>query len=168
LDGSAGVLGPVDPQLSDPRYGGIPAVSLLKVIKEKGVSKVKDELLILGDITEKAIKQMENLVYELTKDKLGEEKARELAKIMVEGRWTHDYPITVEEARRLGLSIKTEIPPEVYQLMELYPQPAALEAQRRVHTGSLCTAQDEEEPGEGLNTTTGRLDYSIRGLVIVI
>ena len=45
---------------------------------------------------------------------------------MVEGRWTHDYPITVEEAKALGLNVKTEIPKEIYDLMELYPQPAAI------------------------------------------
>ena len=120
------VLGPVDPQLSDPRHGAIPAASLLKVVNEKGRDKIRDEYLILADIAEKAIKQMENLVYSLTKDKFGEEKARELARIMVEGRWTHDYPITVEEVRRLGIPVKTEIPEEVYKLMELYPQPTAM------------------------------------------
>jgi len=35
-------------------------------------------------------------------------------------------PITVEEARSLGIPVKTEIPAEVYQLMGLYPQPAAI------------------------------------------
>ena len=120
------VLGPVDPQLSDPRHGAIPAASLLKVVKEKGKDRVRDEYLILADVAEKAVKQMEELVYTLTRDKLGEEKARELAKIMVEGRWTHDYPITVEEARKIGIPVKTEIPEEVYKLMELYPQPAAI------------------------------------------
>lgn len=120
------VLGPVDPQLSDPRHGAIPAASLLKVVRDKGRDKVRDEYLILADVAEKAVKQMEELVYTLTKDKFGEEKARELAKIMVEGRWTHDYPITVEEARKIGIPVKTEIPEEVYKLMELYPQPAAV------------------------------------------
>ena len=120
------VLGPVDPQLSDPRHGAIPAASLLKVVNEKGREKIREEYLILADIAEKAVKQMENLVYSLTKDRLGEEKAREIAKVMVEGRWTHDYPITVEEAKKLGIPVKTEIPSEVYQLMELYPQPAAI------------------------------------------
>ncbi|MCD6313267.1 MAG: ATP-dependent Clp protease proteolytic subunit [Thaumarchaeota archaeon] len=120
------VLGPVDPQLSDPRHGAIPAASLLKVVSEKGREKIREEYLILADIAEKAVKQMENLVYSLTKDRLGEEKAREIAKVMVEGRWTHDYPITVEEAKKLGIPVKTEIPSEVYQLMELYPQPAAI------------------------------------------
>ncbi len=120
------VLGPVDPQLSDPRHGAIPAASLLKVVSEKGKEKIKEEYLILADIAEKAVRQMEGLVYTLTKDRLGEEKAKELAKMMVEGRWTHDYPITVEEAKRIGIPVKTEIPAEVYQLMELYPQPAAI------------------------------------------
>jgi len=120
------VLGPVDPQLSDPRYGGIPAVSLLKAVEKKGVQKVRDETLVFADVAEKAVKQMEKLVYDLTKERLGEEKARQLAKTMVEGRWTHDYPITVEEAKALGLNVKTEIPKEIYDLMELYPQPAAI------------------------------------------
>ena len=120
------VLGPVDPQLSDPRRGAIPAASLLKVVSEKGRERIREDYLILADIAEKAVKQMENLVYSLTKDKLGEEKAREIAKVMVEGRWTHDYPITVEEAKKLGIQVKTEIPNEIYQLMELYPQPAAI------------------------------------------
>ncbi|MEM1655224.1 MAG: ATP-dependent Clp protease proteolytic subunit [Nitrososphaerota archaeon] len=119
------VLGPVDPQISDPRHGAIPASSILRVVNEKGKDKVREEYLLLADIAEKAMRQMEELVYKLLKDKMGD-RARELAKIMVEGRWTHDYPITVEEARSLGIPVKTEIPAEVYQLMELYPQPAAL------------------------------------------
>ncbi|RLG03147.1 MAG: hypothetical protein DRN61_05310 [Thaumarchaeota archaeon] len=120
------VLGPVDPQLSDPRHGAIPAASLLKVVSEKGRERIREDYLILADIAEKAVKQLEDLVYSLTKDRLGEEKAREIAKVMVEGRWTHDYPITVEEAKKLGIQVKTEIPNEIYQLMELYPQPAAI------------------------------------------
>jgi len=40
-----------------------------------------------------------------------------------EGRWTHDYPLTVEEAQRLGLPVRTGLPGEIYDLMRLYPQP---------------------------------------------
>lgn len=120
------VLGPVDPQLSDPRRGAVPAVSVLKAVQERGKDRVKEEYLILADVAEKAVKQMEDLVYKLTVDKLGKANARRLAKCMVEGRWTHDYPITVEEAQRLGIPVKVRIPDEVYQLMELYPQPHAI------------------------------------------
>jgi ClpP class serine protease len=42
--------------------------------------------------------------------------------VLSEGRWTHDYPITVEEARELGLPASTEMPESVYKLMTLYRQ----------------------------------------------
>lgn len=120
------VIGPVDPQIADQRLGVLPAASIVKVVNERGKEKVREEYLILADVAEKALRQMEQTVYNLIVDKYGEEKAKEIAKIMVEGRWTHDYPITVEEIRKLGIDVKTELPSEVYQLMELYPQPTGL------------------------------------------
>lgn len=68
------------------------------------------------------MKEVQDLIVRLTADRLGEERARELARILSEGGWTHDYPITFEEAKSLGLPVKDKVPPEVYQLMELYPQ----------------------------------------------
>ncbi|MBO8175729.1 MAG: ATP-dependent Clp protease proteolytic subunit [Thermococcus sp.] len=112
------VLGPVDPQL-----GQYPAPSIVRAVQKKGPEKVDDQTLILADVAEKAINQVRNFVYELLKDKYGEEKAKELAQILTEGRWTHDYPITVEEAKKLGLHVSTDVPEEVYELMQLYPQP---------------------------------------------
>ncbi|RLE81282.1 MAG: hypothetical protein DRJ52_04505 [Thermoprotei archaeon] len=116
------VLGPLDPQLSIKPGLAVPAPSLLKVVKEKGPEKVSDETLLLADVAEKAIRQLQELIVSLVKDRLGEEKALKLAKRLTGGYWTHDYPITVNKARELGLNIKTEIPPEVYELMRLYPQ----------------------------------------------
>lgn len=114
------VLGPLDPQLSV-RGQMIPAPTILKVAKMKG-DKASDETLMLADIAEKAIKEVQEFIVYLLKDKLGEEKARQIAKILTEGTWTHDYPITFEKAKELGLPVKPEVPPEVYKLMELYPQ----------------------------------------------
>ncbi len=111
------VLGPVDPQL-----GEYPAASILNAINRKGADKVEDKTLILGDVAEKAIRQVKESVYELLKDKMSEEKARELAEILATGTWTHDYPITVEEAIKLGLPVKVGLPKEIYALMNLYPQ----------------------------------------------
>ena len=112
------VLGPVDPQL-----GQYPAPSIVRAVERKGVEKVDDQTLILADVAEKAINQVRDFVHNLLRDRYGEEKARELAKILTEGRWTHDYPITVEHAKELGLHVETDVPPEVYDLMELYKQP---------------------------------------------
>ena len=116
------VLGPLDPQLSIKAGVQLPAPSIVKAVTLKGVDKVSDETLILSDVAEKAIKQIEEMVCELIKDKFGEEKAREIAKALTEGRWTHDYPITPEEAMEMGLPVKIGLPSEVYELMELYPQ----------------------------------------------
>ncbi|NJE60726.1 ATP-dependent Clp protease proteolytic subunit [Thermococcus sp. 21S7] len=112
------VLGPVDPQL-----GQYPGPSIVRAVEKKGVDKVDDQTLILADVAEKAINQVRDFVYNLLKDRYGEEKARELARVLTEGRWTHDYPITYEHAKELGLHVETDVPEEVYALMELYKQP---------------------------------------------
>ncbi|MER3403791.1 MAG: hypothetical protein C4289_00265 [Chloroflexota bacterium] len=111
------VLGPVDPQL-----GQYPAASILKVIERKPIAEIDDQTLILADVAEKAIRQVESFVTELLRPRMPEEKAAELAGILSRGTWTHDYPITVGEARRLGLPVTTDMPVEVLQLMQLYPQ----------------------------------------------
>jgi ClpP class serine protease len=51
------------------------------------------------------------------------EQAEALADKLATGTWTHDYPITAEEAKALGLPVSTEMPPEIYQFMQLSPQP---------------------------------------------
>ncbi|AEX85516.1 ClpP class periplasmic serine protease [Marinitoga piezophila KA3] len=112
------VLGPVDPQL-----GQNPAPSIVRAVEQKGVDKVDDQTLILADVAKKSIHQVQKFIYELLKDRFGEEKAKKLSETLTEGRWTHDYPITVEEAKELGLNVETDVPDEVYMLMDLYTQP---------------------------------------------
>ncbi len=113
------VLGPVDPQL-----GQHPAASILRVLERKPLSEVDDETLIMADIAEKAIRQVKQTVQELLQDKMAPGQAERLAETLATGTWTHDYPITVEEARALGLPVSTEMPKEIYQIMALYPQTA--------------------------------------------
>ncbi|MGC8950746.1 SDH family Clp fold serine proteinase [Chloroflexus sp.] len=113
------VLGPVDPQL-----GQHPAASILRVLERKPISEIDDETLMMADIAEKAIRQVKHTVCELLSDKMSVEKAEEVAHTLASGVWTHDYPITVREARELGLPISTNMPDEIYQMMALYPQTA--------------------------------------------
>ncbi len=113
------VLGPVDPQI-----GGLPAASILAAAQQKDINKLDDNTLILADVAKKAISQMESFVFELLKEKMEESKARELAKALTSGTWTHDYPITVEKLREFGLKVSTDVPVKIYDLMELFPQPA--------------------------------------------
>ena len=112
------VLGPIDPQLGD-----FPAASVLKVVERKPIDKIDDMTLVLADQSQKAIAQVTALAQELLSGKMPQEKAREVAHRLATGTWTHDFPITVEAAKELvGLPISTEIPPEVFLLITLYPQ----------------------------------------------
>jgi ClpP class serine protease len=117
------VLGPVDPQL-----GQSPAASLLRVIKTKPIAEVDDQTLIMADQAEKAVVQLRECVKALLSPKVGHERAAELAAILTEGTWTHDYPITFDMARELQLPVSSAIPEEVMQLMSLYPQPVRRQA----------------------------------------
>jgi len=96
------VLGPLDPQLS---VAGqvVPAPSVLRVAKMKG-DRADDRTLMLADLAEKAINEMQDFIVFLLRDKMGEERAKEVAKILTEGTWTHDYPITFEKAKELAWS----------------------------------------------------------------
>ncbi|RMH70549.1 MAG: hypothetical protein D6675_09215 [Gemmatimonadetes bacterium] len=112
------VLGPIDPQL-----GQYPAASFLKVVDQKPVAEVEDETLMMADIGRKAIQQLEAATTDLLRRTMDETTAKELATRLASGTWTHDYPISAEEARSLGLPVNTDMPADILHLMTLYPQP---------------------------------------------
>lgn len=112
------VLGPVDPQL-----GGYPAVSILRTVAEKNIDKVEDKTLILADMASKAMEQVRSFVVSLLDDKMEQDKAEEVADLLSQGRWTHDFALTYDMVAGFGLNVSTDMPQCVYEMMELYPQP---------------------------------------------
>lgn len=112
------VLGPIDPQL-----GEYPASSILKVIEIKDKDEIEDKTLILADVARKAIAQITAFVQDILRDKMEPQRMETVVKALTEGRWTHDYPILYEQIKEWGLPIRTDLPEEVYALMDLYPQP---------------------------------------------
>jgi len=116
MDANA-VLGPVDPQI-----GEMPAASIVAAVQLKGPKNVGDETLILADVAQKARVQVLNFVVNVLLKQMKEKQAIEVARILTEGRFTHDFPITVKMARDLGLKVSTDMPRSVYDLMDLYPQ----------------------------------------------
>jgi ClpP class serine protease len=115
------VLGPIDPQLGDS-----PAASLIKVVGEKPVAKIDDRTLVLADVGRKAIAQVKQAASELLTRRLAAEQADALAEKLTAGTWTHDYPIWASTAKSLGLSVSTDMPHDVLQLLTLYPQPVRM------------------------------------------
>ncbi len=112
------VLGPVDPQL-----GQMPAASIITVEEKKPVEKIDDQTLIMADVGRKAIHQVREAVKKLLSGRMSVQKAAAIADKLATGTWTHDYPISHDEAREMGLPVSTDMPEEVLELMALYPQP---------------------------------------------
>jgi ClpP class serine protease len=113
----AGVLGPVDPQLGD-----FPAAALVRVAGKKPLERLEDRTLLLADVAEKALRHMKQVVRELLTPRVDEDRAETIAEELAGGHYTHDDPITVAEAKALGLPVATGLPTEAYDLMDLYPQ----------------------------------------------
>jgi len=116
--GEFSVLGPIDPQIA-----GLPAASIVKARDSKPVESVFDLTLVFADVAEKALAQVKQGAVELLTPRMERSAAEALAAKLAGGHWTHDYALTAQEARALGLPVKVGMPPEVMQLMSLYPQP---------------------------------------------
>ena len=112
------ILGPVDPQI-----GRFPAASVLRAVAEKPMAHIDDETLILADQARMAIAQVHRAVADLLELRYPAHQAETIAALLCEGRFTHDYPISADEAMAMGLAVSTEMPALIFQLMSLYPQP---------------------------------------------
>jgi ClpP class serine protease len=141
------VLGPVDPQI-----GQYPAASILKVLDSKDINEVSDHIVILADISRKAIAQVRKTVRDIIGDRMEPEAADKFAETMATGVWTHDYPINTHEAQALGLPVRVELPKAVYALMSLYRHPA----QRRPSVQYVPLPYDAPAPPANQPQNSGR------------
>jgi ClpP class serine protease len=114
---AAAVLGPVDPQLGD-----TPAAALVRVASTKPIERIDDRTLIMADVAEKALRHMKEVVSGLLSARMSTKKANSLAEELAGGHYTHDDPITVAEATKLGLPVQVGLPNEVYDFMHLFAQ----------------------------------------------
>jgi ClpP class serine protease len=109
-------LGPIDPQL-----GHYPAASIVAALERPGPHS--DETIILGDIATKALYQVEALATRLLERRMSPARARDVARLLSSGRWTHDHPLMASDLEPLGLPIRIGVSDDVRALLELYPQP---------------------------------------------
>jgi len=120
---SHSMLGPIDPQID-----GLPAQSIIRVLRDKPIAEIDDRTVILADVAAKAVAQVAKDAAELLTRSLPAERAAELATALTSGKWTHDHPITAVEAAAMGLVVSQEMPEEVLELMALYPQASRVSA----------------------------------------
>jgi ClpP class serine protease len=114
------VLGPVDPQL-----GEYPAASIVAAAAQPGSRE--DRTLILADIAYKALVQAEHVTCGLLERHMSHDRARDVARLLASGRWTHDFPLHPRDVLALGLPVRVGLPAEERDLMLLYPQPRGRE-----------------------------------------
>jgi ClpP class serine protease len=113
---SHAALGPIDPQI-----GQYPAASVVAVAEHPG--NRTDETLIMADISRKALHQVQTFAAQLLEQHMPAEQAREVARILSTGLWTHDHPLMPSELQGLRLPVKIGVPDEERKLLQLYPQP---------------------------------------------
>src|SRR6056297_1218968 len=116
--GEFSMLGPIDPQIM-----GVSAASILAARDAKPAAHVSDVAMVLADVSEKAIAQVVRGAVEIMTPRMERGKAEALAETLTGGTWTHDYALTPAEAQELGLAVTVAMPPEILELMKLYPQP---------------------------------------------
>lgn len=108
------MLGPVDPQLN-----GLPASGFRRVMKEKDRNAISDEMIIMADMAEKAEKQLFEAAKHLLLERMEVAQAEYVAKLLSEGRWTHDHPLYIEDLMELGLPVSDQIPKAFRELLSL-------------------------------------------------
>src|ERR1700693_1310482 len=134
------VLGPVDPQLPEG-----PAASLIKVVEQKPIERIRDETLVMVGGGRRAVAQVRETARDLLQRKLPADKAESLAEKLSTGTWTHDYPIFASTAQELGLPVSTDMPTDVLGLLSLYPQPVRMQGGGGVE--SLPVPRNREATG---------------------
>ena len=108
-------LGPIDPQL-----GQYPAASIVAALEAPGMHR--DEFLILGDMSRKALRQVESFARRLLEQRMSPERAKDVARLLSTGVWTHDHPLMPADLEPLGLPIKIGVPPEERELAAGSPE----------------------------------------------
>lgn len=107
------VLGPLDPQIA-----GMPAGSLVALLKRKPIQSVQDYTVIQADIALLALQRMRNFVQWLLRGRMPEKRLVGVAEFLTGGYITHDTPITFEVAKTLGLPVAQGLPREVYDFFD--------------------------------------------------
>jgi len=87
-----------------------------------------DQTLILADVARKALRQVEVVVTELLEREGQSQRARDVARLLSQGTWTHDHPLMARDLELLGLPVRVGVPAEERALMDLYPQPRGRES----------------------------------------
>lgn len=113
--GKYACLGPIDTQ-----FYGFPIESYIRLLKEKPLASIDDEIVLLGYLAEKEMKTARARACELlNKAHFGRDEACALTDFLVAGTMPHSEQISRERAIEIGVNvIGGDCPAGVYDLVE--------------------------------------------------
>jgi hypothetical protein len=113
--GKYACLGPIDTQ-----FYGFPVESYIRLLKEKPIASIDDELVLLAYLAEKELKTARSRACELlNKAHFGKDDACHLTDFLVAGTLPHSEQIGRDRAIELGVAIAGgDCPAQVYDMVE--------------------------------------------------
>jgi hypothetical protein len=113
--GKYACLGPIDTQ-----FYGFPIESYIRLLKEKPLASIDDEIVLLGYLAEKEMKTARARACELlNKAHFGKDQACALTDFLVAGTMPHSEQISRERALEIGVNVVGgDCPAGVYDLVE--------------------------------------------------
>jgi hypothetical protein len=113
--GKYACLGPIDTQ-----FYGFPIESYIRLLKEKPLASIDDEIVLLGYLAEKEMKTARARACELlNKAHFGKDDACRITDFLVKGDMPHSEQISREHALAIGINIVGgDCPAQVYDMVE--------------------------------------------------
>lgn len=109
------ILGPVDPQIN-----GFPAAAYLRLLEQKPIEAVSDQVVLLGEAAKRSIEGAREFVKWLLEGRLPRKEQDALAVFLTGGYIAHDTPIVLDTLREFGLPVKEGIPRGIEDLFRTF------------------------------------------------
>jgi hypothetical protein len=98
----------------------MPARAVLDLCATKRRSRIHDELVELGIECKRSVTQDHKSALALMQGTYARATAERIAHTLNDGTLTHGFPVTYAHARKLGLNVRTDIPPEAIAVVRAY------------------------------------------------
>jgi hypothetical protein len=115
-------LGPIDSQYPIGDRLQFPVSAFVSLRNQKPASKIDDGILVVAGLSRDVIAADHDRALEFMKGTYSGWRARQIARFLNDGHLTHGYPVMFEEAKRIGLNVKLDMPEEVFTIVDEFTE----------------------------------------------
>jgi hypothetical protein len=98
----------------------MPSRAVLDLLAAKPSSRINDELVELGIECKRSVPQDHKGAVGLMKGTYSQAVADRVVHTLNDGTLTHGFPVTLSHARKLGLNVSGNLPPEATDIVRAY------------------------------------------------